>query len=251
MALYVNAENQTLLWNVVHTHNFAIQFFSRITPAQKTEWFKSIIKRFYDQNANRNLSPQDLQQLNKTTLSYMLYTMKSPIVQETIQTYTEDPPKNAKEIAFSQQFDMKKKEYESLFEKKAPETVDFREKVEDGAITNMDDLIQNHIREREEELRKYSQQTNLVPQSLNTQPSNVQSLKIDSNATVSTEILNAQVLDNEEKRQKKNVTWKVDDPEQTSMLLEDFEVFKQHTREQLKLLQDQIHELQKITTVIL
>ena len=240
MALYVNAENQTLLWNVVHTHNFAIQFFSRITPAQKTEWFKSIIKRFYDQNLNRDLSLHDLQQLNKTTLSYMLSTMKSNDVQ---QTYIEDPPKNAKEVAISQQFDMKKKEYDSFLEKKAPETVDFREKVEDSAITNMDDLIQNHIREREEELRKYSQQTNLVPQQ-----ASIQSLKIDSTATVSSEILNAQVLDNEEKRPKKNVTFKVYDPE---LFLEDFEAFKQQTREQLKLLQDQIYELQKNTTVIL
>jgi len=240
MALYVNAENQTLLWNVIHTHNFAIQFFSRITPAQKTEWFKSIIKRFYEPNANRDISLQDLQQLNKATLSYMLSTMKSNEVQ---QTYIEDPPKNAKEVAFSQQFDIKKKEYDSFLEKKAPETVDFREKVEDSAITNMDDLIQNHIREREEELRKYSQQTNLVPQQ-----ASIQSLKIDSTATVSSEILNAQVLDNEEKRPKKNVTFKVYDPE---LFLEDFEAFKQQTREQLKLLQDQIYELQKNTTVIL
>jgi hypothetical protein len=243
MALYVNTENQTLLWNVVHTQSFAIQFFSTLSPSQKTEWFKSIIKRFYEPNANRNLSLEELQRLNKATLSYMLSSMKSNEVQNTVQ---QDPPKNSKEMVFSQQFDMKKKEYDSLLERKAPESIDFREKIEDGAISNMGDLIQTHIREREEELRKYSLQTNLIPQ-----PSNIQSLKIDPSTTVSSEILNAQVLDNEEKRQKKNVTWKIDDAEHTFMFFEDFEAFKQQTREQLRLLHDQIYELQKNTTVVL
>jgi hypothetical protein len=243
MARYINAENQTLLWTVVHRHKFAIQFFSRLTPSQKTEWFKSIIKRFYDQNANRDLSLEDLQQLNKTTLSYMLYTMKANEVQNNIQTYVEDPPRNAKEVTFNQQFDMKKKEYESLFDRKAPETIDFSEKIEDGAISNMSELIQTHIREREEELRKYSQQSNVIPPNQNI--TEIQRLKIDPNAPLNGDVLNAQVLESEEKRPKKNVTWMAN----ADTVAEDFETFKSNVLDQLKSLQDQIDELRKNTTV--
>jgi hypothetical protein len=247
MSLYVNAENQKLLWKVIHNHPLASQFFSRLTPNQKTEWFKSIIKGFYEQNANRIISIQDLQQLNKATIAYMAQTMKPNVIQPTVQNYTEDPPRNTKEMVFNQQFDMKKREYESLLEKKAPETIDFREKMEDTAISNMSDLIQTHIREREEELKQYSQQSNIIPQS---KPiTKTHRLKIDKNADINNETLNAQVLENEEKRPKKYVTWMTDNAESRSMLEEDFEAFKIDIREQIKLLQDQVNELRNFTTV--
>lgn len=47
-------------------------------------------------------------------------------------------------------------EYKSMFEVKKPEPIDFREKIEDGVITNMDELIQKHLREREQELNLVS-----------------------------------------------------------------------------------------------
>lgn len=47
-------------------------------------------------------------------------------------------------------------EYKSMFEVKKPEPIDFSEKIEDGVITNMDELIQKHLREREQELNLVS-----------------------------------------------------------------------------------------------
>jgi hypothetical protein len=58
-------------------------------------------------------------------------------------------------------------EYKSIFEVKKPEPIDFSEKIEDGVITNMDELIQKHLREREQELNLVSPpklQQNVVDQ---------------------------------------------------------------------------------------
>jgi hypothetical protein len=53
------------------------------------------------------------------------------------------------------QFEQKQVEYNSLFDRKVPEAPEFSEK-QDKPLSNMDELIQQHLREREEELRKYA-----------------------------------------------------------------------------------------------
>jgi hypothetical protein len=53
------------------------------------------------------------------------------------------------------QFTEKQLEYNSLFDRKIPDSPEFSEK-QDKPLSNMDELIQQHLREREEELRKYA-----------------------------------------------------------------------------------------------
>jgi hypothetical protein len=43
-----------------------------------------------------------------------------------------------------------------MLEKKAPAEVNFSEKIEDGVISNMDELIKRQLQEREEEFKLYS-----------------------------------------------------------------------------------------------
>jgi hypothetical protein len=252
MSLYINNENQKLLWTVIHNNATAIQFFSRITEEKKIEWFKTIIRLFYENTATRNLTISDLQQLNKATISYMLQNINMSNVNEpnvngpTVNVREPSSaisprPQFTKEEILHHQFDNKKKEYEQMFERKAPDNIDFREKIEDGAINNMSDLVQSHIREREEELRKYSQQApNILPQQIE---KTHQKLKIDNNDSIN---ITTEVLEIEEKRQKKTVTFKEEESKGDTflMLFEEFESFKLTVNKKLEELQRQIQELQ-------
>jgi hypothetical protein len=247
MSLYINAENQTLLWNVIHNNPIASQYFLKLTQNEKHDWFRSIIRSFYERNINRNMSIQDLQQLNKATIVYMLQTMKQS--ESSIEVRQPEPTVFTKEQLFHQQLDLKKKEYDKMFEKKTPDNIDFREKFNDDIITNMSDLVQSQIREREEELRKFSQNNNILPSQT------VVPIIINKTEVINSEVLNAQVLDtnqvldtakllsDDNKKSKKNVSWKDESNESLLMLLEEFESFKLGVRKQLDELQEQINGL--------
>jgi hypothetical protein len=73
--------------------------------------------------------------------------------QPTIQT----PPVvlNNNAIFYKNEFSQRQKEYETMLEKKSPDAPDFSEKIEDGVISNMDELIKTHLQQRENELKMY------------------------------------------------------------------------------------------------
>jgi hypothetical protein len=64
-------------------------------------------------------------------------------------------PDNRAEM-FNRQFLDRQKEYENMLEKKAPADVNFREQIEDGVISNMDELIKKQLQDRETEFKLYS-----------------------------------------------------------------------------------------------
>jgi hypothetical protein len=63
MSAYILPENQRILWNTINKANG----FSN-----DEQWFKQIIALFYQKNANRTLNQQELLQLNKETIEYMM-----------------------------------------------------------------------------------------------------------------------------------------------------------------------------------
>jgi hypothetical protein len=67
-------------------------------------------------------------------------------------TYTNIPtppiPENNREELYRQQFMQKQQEYKSLLDKSKPAALDFREKEKDVAISNMEELIQKQMQER-------------------------------------------------------------------------------------------------------
>jgi len=180
MSLFIHPENQELLWNIVNQNPYLVSMLSNQSVEQKQKWFKSIIESFYNLNAHRNLDKIQLNQLNKDTLSYMIQNIrvappidntylydrnnrtvntfidnnKKPIEQPNIPT-PPIVPDNRSEI-FNRQFQERQREYENMLEKKAPEEVNFSEKLEDGVISNMDELIKRQILEREAEYKLYS-----------------------------------------------------------------------------------------------
>jgi len=214
MSQYVTPENQKLLWNVISKNPIVNDFFLS-NPYKKDEWFKSIIRMFYYQNTGRVLNQTDLLMLNKTTIAYMIQNVKESTGQS-MQKPTQTAPLQLdqnflkpysitenKVEKIGNQFEQKQVEYNSLFDRKVPEAPEFSEK-QDKPLSNMDELIQQHLREREEELRKYAP----LPLSATPIISQPNKLKIEqTHDTINVQIEEIEPITEPSDRLIKSVSW--------------------------------------------
>jgi len=188
--LYVHPENQELLWKIINKSPILGQM-EQSSLHEKQKWFKSIIQLFYDKTGQETVAMgnvtknsehstySQLKQLNQDTIIYMVENLRkqlgqnkstgisSPSYQEHNNSFsradvynslpTHDqyslrpPPKtNINDVADRQ------KEYESMLAKPLPPEMNFSEKIADEAISNMDELIAQHKKQREDELKQYA-----------------------------------------------------------------------------------------------
>jgi hypothetical protein len=171
MASYVHPDNQQLLWNVLQKTPLVQQFFSNYDVAFKEKWFKSVIQMFYEKNKHMPMDIQMLNQLNRETLSYMLssiqdraqpesqsqpqYNITTTAVPAQPEIISRENTHNARQEILNSQLAQRQKEYDSMMQRPTQSEIDFREKELDAAIPNMEELVQHHIKQREEELRQY------------------------------------------------------------------------------------------------
>lgn len=178
MSALVHPENQKIIWNIVNSNIYVNDFFHKHSHVSKEQWFRSIIEKFYMQNEGRNLSIDELNNLNKDVLTFMVKSIHSIPVQapppESKQTSQQAPDSYSNQgyTSYSpqiqtppyipnnmgdqnnKQFEEKRLEYERMHAKPIPEPVDFKEKEADMIIDNMDELISKHISEREQQLKE-------------------------------------------------------------------------------------------------
>lgn len=86
MSLYIHPENQRVLWTTI---NKAKGFAEK---PDADERFKQTIAHFYHQNSTRVLNRNDLLQLNKETIEYMIQQMKQVPVPAPIDLVTSVAP---------------------------------------------------------------------------------------------------------------------------------------------------------------
>ena len=226
MSLYVSFENQSLLWNIIHKNTFAQQFFEKTPNLNKDEWFKSIIQHFYSQNQSRQLTINELQKINQDTLLFMLESMRTQLSHVVTQqpntnitniTNTSHsnnnhsnnnhshsninelttPPKSMITSQLEHDYSNRQKEYERMTEKKVPENVNFKDAVDDQPLSNIQELVNQQIKQREDEMRTYARlnATNIN----NDNVTNVNSNNTNENVKLS--------IDNTQSKTKKTVTW--------------------------------------------
>jgi hypothetical protein len=113
MSSYISVENQTILWNTIQKVQL---LHEQIPPYQQQDWFKQILSMFYQKIQNTSY---DLRQLNKETIGYMISTLKpQPEIIETKPSSKLGEPK-------------------------------FGEPISDTAIENMEELLQQQMKQRE------------------------------------------------------------------------------------------------------
>jgi hypothetical protein len=122
-----------------------------------TAWFHNIVKKFYENNMN--LPSTYLQQLNKTTISFMindLKTMNTSQANELPPTFYESHTVVNEKKLNMDLVEKRQQEYQNMFKKPVPPEIDFREKIPENSGRKVDDLLQQHIQKREAELKQYA-----------------------------------------------------------------------------------------------
>jgi hypothetical protein len=169
MALYVNPENQKLLWNLINKHEKFTEYFINKPTTNKYQWFQKCIEHMYENIKSENLTIKKLQIYNKETLVYMLNTLKeldNTINKNELMSYNNRvniqnnleniSQKVSKSEIMNQNFNIRQKEYNDMIEKKIPESIDFRDKLDDEPISNIDEVLRTHLEMREKELKQYA-----------------------------------------------------------------------------------------------
>ena len=187
MSLYILIENQKLIWE---TMNKIPQFqeYGKYDQSEQQKWFQHIIQQFYENNKFKLLSVQDLQQLNKDTLGYMIKELKNIKVKTVTPVYSNfsspqydrfdeptvftDKPHLAsnsekkqvtrdyllekKQEELNRQFSARQNEYSSMLKKGPGSEIDFRLPMDaDEPIENIEELIKSQINQRNIEFPKY------------------------------------------------------------------------------------------------
>jgi len=152
----------------------------------------------------------------------------------------------SKQESYNEQFQQRQKEYEQMNEKKAPDVLEFGEKIEDQPISNMEELIRSHMKARDDELKQYSAPHVLPNQ--NTQKFNeVVPLVIDKKTNITVEIESLQ--EEEREKSKKTVTWQIEGSDSEQMISDNND---NNSRRRLDKLESLVLELaNKIETMIL
>ena len=143
---YIHPDNQTLLWNTIQK----APHFEKLGE-NKSQWFKTIIRDFYENDGKNIKNQTDLQTINKSTIAYMVHSLK--------QMNTALPSTtgmNERISHYTEQFNDRQKEYERMNAKPPPPQIDqINEKIADEAITNMEELIKQQLNQREQELKMF------------------------------------------------------------------------------------------------
>ena len=172
MYLYIHPENQELLWKIINKHPL-IEKMGQGSLHEKQNWFKHIIQLFYDKTGGEILDLQKLKQNNQDTILYMVENLKNSgsnnqmstsnigtlangslnYMERNVaeQTSLRPPPKtNVTE------FGERQKEYNNMLAKPLPPEPNFSEKISDEAISKMYEIIAQHKKQREDELKQYA-----------------------------------------------------------------------------------------------
>jgi len=194
MSLYIDPNNQKLLWDLCNKNPLVSQIFPPNFQKNKEEWFKNIISQIY-YNLPPTISRDLLLIKNKETITIMINDLKSRIPKQLNQ----EPiySRNTVDRSINAQFEQRQKEYEQMNKPPVLPDVSFTEKLDDGVIKNMDELIQQQLRERELDLKFIKKE----------QPENPLKINIKEPIPIETkEIINIQ----EKEKSKKQVSWKSD-----------------------------------------
>lgn len=161
MSLFIRPENQNILWEIINKTTEISSIFPSGSPIhQKNEWFKKHIENKY-RTIPPNISKEELYKINREVLSGMITDLRNmflPIAPDTTtgSSYTRLSNKSS---GISSEYELREAQYKQLFDTPKPQLIDFTEKIEDEAITNMEELIQRHKQSRDTDLQLFGAPT--------------------------------------------------------------------------------------------
>lgn len=159
MAEFIDNANQEILWKSFHK----IPRVSVLDYSDKEVIFKNAIATIYHNiNPNLHMNREQLQELNreamKLLLQYVFHDNNNTTTTATTTTATTTLYESAEEIT-QRNFESKQKQYDKMTKKivvpKPSELFQDPNQIEEGAITNMDERIEEFQKQRERDLPKF------------------------------------------------------------------------------------------------
>jgi hypothetical protein len=174
MSSYITASNQEMLWRTIQKNSL---FGQTLNPEQQPVWFREIIGNFYSETTNKHLSSNELLELNKNTIRYMVHKLKEQTTQSAIGEPINDriQPQSS---SYQSDYDKLQTNYNNMHQRNVPQEPDFKEQIDDEKITNMDELLQQQLKDRELETQKPPLSDNIKPVQRQSETTNV---KMDIN----------------------------------------------------------------------
>lgn len=148
MSLYIHRENIDLLWYIIQKN----PLISKIDDRKR--WFNSFIQTFYEKAQSLPMNAATLNQLNRQTLAAMVEDLKNGRANPSVSEPNLPLTSGSKEriAAYEEQFKQRQLEYQPI--KPILPEVNFSEKIDDEAITNMDELIKKQIEIRNNDVAR-------------------------------------------------------------------------------------------------
>jgi hypothetical protein len=148
MSLYIHRENIQLLWSIIQKNPLIAKIHDPET------WFQSFIQTFYEKAQYVPMNASSLNQLNRQTLAAMVEDLKNSRANQSVSEPTLPLTSGSKEriTAYEEQFKQRQLEYQPI--KPILPEVNFSEKIDDEAITNMDELIKKQIEMRNNDVAR-------------------------------------------------------------------------------------------------
>jgi len=151
MTSFISSKNQEMLWKTIQKNPL---FGQVLTPEHQPLWFREIIGNFYRDN-KKELSNVELLELNKNTLRYMVHNLKEKLGKQNGNVF--DNPINEpindriepKSSSYQNEFEKLQNDYNTMHKRVVPREPNFKEEINDEKISNMDELIQQQLKERE------------------------------------------------------------------------------------------------------
>jgi len=162
MALFIQPENQNILWEMVNK----IPLCNTVFPISgngsqlKEQWFREIIQDCY-YSIPQNITRNDLYKINRDVLSRMMKNLVTLSSKNTANMIDNRGVDNRLDNRVDNRVELNKQsdfvsQYNSMFEIQKPKPIDFSEKIDDDVITNMSELIENQRKMRELEIQEFS-----------------------------------------------------------------------------------------------
>jgi hypothetical protein len=175
MNQYLNETNQNMIWKVINNAPQIIQYFQNYPTGTKEKWFQSIIGNIYKQFNGSSLS---LKELNKRTLDFMLQSIEAPQSaplnnnqqqqgsfkdqqpgfnnqQQQQPVFDHNNTVKPREQILNEQFEMRKKEYESMVKKPVPKA-EFANAIKDDVINDIGSAVEEYMKQRNADIPAYA-----------------------------------------------------------------------------------------------
>ena len=162
MSLLIHRENQELLWNIINKNKVVHNFFQRIPEQDRYNWFQGIISEFYNKYRTYSISSNDLSNINKEILRFMINNASTNTenmnqTQINNENIREHYQKESKQNEYMSDFEQRQQSYENMIKKEQPKDIDFSINLDENK-GNMEELIKKQQEERNLDLQMFGSQ---------------------------------------------------------------------------------------------